>query len=96
MKFSLQCLSRTNAITGGRTHLQLFKIEGTRVQGMLGFMSYPSRYGFDWTIPPAHLVHLWWVELDELACMVESGRAEASDAFRDSVAKRRWLKRRSV
>lgn len=94
VKFFLQCLSRTNAITGGRTHLQLIKVEATRVQGVIGFMSYPSRYGLDWSIPPEHLVHLWWVELDELGRMVESGRAEASDGFRENVARRRWLKKR--
>lgn len=96
VKFFLRCLSRINAITGGRTHLQLIKVEGTRVEGVIGFMSYPGRYSLDWQTPPAYLVHLWWIELDELGRMVESGRAETSDDFRDAVAKRRWLTRRGA
>ena len=95
-KFVLQCLSRTNQITGGRTHLQLIKVEGMRVQGVIGFMSYPSRYGLDWSVPPAYLVHLWWLELDELARMIENGSAEATAGFRAVVAKRRWLKNRGT
>jgi len=96
VKFFLRCLSCTNAITGGRTHLQLIKVEGTRVQGVIGFMSYPGRYSLDWQIPPAYLVRLWWIELDELGRMVESRSAEAGEAFRDAVAKRRWLRRRGA
>jgi hypothetical protein len=96
VKFLLACVSRTNAITGGATQLRLTKITGNRVRGVIGFVSYPSRFGNGWPAPPAHLIRLWWAELDELARMVESGRAEASVGFRENVAKRRWLKNRAA
>jgi hypothetical protein len=94
--FMLQCVSRVNVITGGGTQLRLMKLRGGRVYGAIGFVSYPSRYGTDWAAPPAHLVHLWWAELDELGSMLETERAEVSAGFRDVVSKRRWLTHRGT
>jgi hypothetical protein len=91
VRFALRCVSSVNAVTGGGTQLRLMKSRGGGVYGAIGFVSYPSRYDTDWAAPPAHLVHLWWAELDELAGMVETGRAEVSAGFRGVVSKRRWL-----
>ncbi len=96
VKFTLRCLSRVNAITGGATQLRLTKISGDRLFGVIGFVSYPSRYGTDWPTPPAHLVQLWWAEIDELARMVERGRAEESAEFCGAAERRRWLTNRGA
>lgn len=87
VKFVLHGVTALNAVTGGSTHIDLYAAKGRELTGVIHLHPYlqswrPRR----WKNPPLWLVHLWWVELDALAEMVERATVQPPSRVADSFA----------